>query len=46
MQKYKWYRWTWADGTVIISRKLNEMERLAMERKHGKLVVKKLEGVY
>ena len=44
MTKYKWYRWTWADGCVTICRGYSRCEKAAMERQHGKLISKEFEG--
>jgi hypothetical protein len=43
MAKAKWYRWTWADGTVTICRGYDRTEKASMERNHGKLISKVLE---
>ena len=43
MAKAKWYRWTWADGTVTICRGYDRTEKASMERNHGKLISKMLE---
>ncbi len=44
MKTYKWYRFTFADGYVVICRGMNSMEKAAMVRQHGKLVSKVFEG--
>lgn len=46
MKKYKWYRWTWTDGTVTICRNYDRHEKMVMESKHGKLISKVYEGTY
>ena len=42
MAKAKWYKWTWADGTVTYCRGYDRAEKAAMDRQHGKLVGKVL----
>ena len=44
MKKMKWYRFTWADGTVVERRDYSASEKKAMERIHGKLISKVLVG--
>lgn len=46
MKKYKWYRWTWADGTVTIARNYSANEKRVNESKYGKLISKVYEGTY
>lgn len=36
----KFYKFTFADGTVVFAAKLSAVERKAEERKHGKLISK------
>lgn len=43
MKTYKWYRFTFADGYVMICRGMDKVEKAAMERKHGKLISKVFE---
>lgn len=40
MKKMKWYRFTWADGTITECRGYSTLERKVMERDHGKLISK------
>ena len=42
MRKAKWYKWTWADGTVTYCCEYDKTEQANMECKHGKLISKKL----
>lgn len=36
----KFYKFTFADGTMVFTAKLSTAERKAEERKHGKLISK------
>lgn len=36
----KFYKFTFADGTMVFAAKLSTTERKAEERKHGKLISK------
>ena len=46
MKAYKWYRYLFADGTVIIVRGMSAGELMAEETKHGKLLKKTFVGEY
>lgn len=46
MRTYKWYRYTFEDGTVSITRGMDKAELNAAIRKHGKLVSKVYDGTY
>ena len=42
MANAKWYWFTFADGYQVCCRGMDRIEKAAEERKHGKLVSKKL----
>jgi hypothetical protein len=42
MLNMKWYWFTFADGYQVCCRGMDRIEKAAEERKHGKLVSKKL----
>jgi hypothetical protein len=42
MASVKWYWFTFADGYQVCCRGMDRIEKAAEERKHGKLVSKKL----
>lgn len=46
MKKYKWYRFTFANGHIVIARGLSKTEQRAIELHNGRLVDKTLEGIY
>lgn len=46
MKKYRWYRYLFANGYVVIVRGMSKLEQKHLEAVNGKLVDKTLDGVY
>lgn len=46
MKTFKWYKYLFTDGTVIIVRGMSAGELRAEETKHGKLLMKTFAGEY
>lgn len=46
MKTYKWYRFIFTNGHVVIARGLSKREQQAIELHNGRLVYKTFEGIF